>query len=99
MAINVSPELNQDLQKLAEAEQVSVDELAEAVLADFVNKRVLLFNEEPNDEEIAAVTASIKEAEQPGAKWYEDEEFDQTLDQELARRKAARLAKQQSGAV
>jgi len=70
--VTLSPELAENLQKLAQAAQLSVDELAETVLKSYVQEQETL--DVPGNIEIAEVNASIVRAKQPGAKWYSDEE-------------------------
>jgi hypothetical protein len=86
--LTVTNELLYNLQKIAEAESLSVDELATNVLNHYVTGRLATNGEEPGDDEITAVNASIVEAEKPDAIWYSDKEFDKELNRVIAARRA-----------
>ena len=97
--IRLPDKLKEQLQEVAEIEQVSVAELVEIVLNDFVTDRTSQVDDLPNDEEIEAVKAAIHQANQPGAKRYNSEEFDQELKKLVATRRANRRQSSGQGAV
>jgi predicted CopG family antitoxin len=90
--ITISPELAENLQKLADAKQLSVSDFLEDLIEWYEVESAIQAGEieEPSDAEIAAVRASIEEANQPGAIWYDDDEFDEELDRVIAERRARR---------
>lgn len=73
--LNISSELHQALEQLALTEGLAANELAEAVLAGYIDERASLqVTVAPDDEEIAAVLAAISEAEGTEAVWYTHDE-------------------------
>ncbi len=95
ITIELTEELMQSLNKIAETEQVSVSQIAEAALSTYLNNWAILEEDELGEEELAILDASVNEAEQPGAIWYSDDEAKTELDAVMAERRNPK----KSGAV
>lgn len=65
--LQLSPELHETLQQLAEADQRSVDEVVEEVMAQYARLRLIQVGGEPTEEEIAAVIQALADSD------YEEE--------------------------
>lgn len=70
ITLNLSPELVDTLQKMAEAGQLSLDDLVESAVTQYVVDRQDVLLLKPSIEEIETVKASFLAAEQPNAKWH-----------------------------
>ena len=90
VVVHLSDELGQQLQKAADLEQLTLDELVEAMLGGFETNPDTMSDYRLSDEEVAMVNASIDEANQPGAIWYDDDDFDRRLRKSIAERRFAR---------
>ncbi len=79
MTKNITFELPEELVKsfteLAEAENLSANELAQVIISGYVAGQTL----PPSDEELAAVEVTIKKSKLAGAKSYSDKELDDIL--------------------
>lgn len=89
--LNISTELLQTLQKLAEAEQLSVNELAENILTRYTHQQATDSEEDdgiyrPDPQELAELLDSMAESEAEEAAGVEItlEEAMQTLKQRIA---------------
>ena len=70
--VNVSDKVAEDLQRLAQTENLSLDELLEGMITHYGED----YFDEPSDEEIEAVRAAVVEADKPGAETYSQEEVE-----------------------
>ncbi len=92
ITLELSAEVAESLTKLAEEAQLSVSELAEAILTSYIAEPVereeVDLELELTPEEIAELDASVTEANKPDAKWYTQEEIDQRLERRAQERQA-----------
>jgi predicted transcriptional regulator len=80
--LNVSPELQEELVKLAETQHRSLDDLAEDAIARYIIEQKVQILDRPTEEEIAAVREVIIESDWEDAQGIEItlEEVESELD-------------------
>ncbi len=75
--LTLTPELAEDLQKLADAEKLTLLKLIEVMTERYKVERMAESNQVDTltKEEITVLKASVEEAKRPGAKWHSTEQL------------------------
>ncbi len=70
ITVDLSPEIMDSLQKLSETKQLSITDLVEHAVAQYLVDQEFILTDKPGQVEITAIKSSIAKAEEPGAKWH-----------------------------